>query len=55
MDGHKMDLFIFDLSFIGWWLLGIISCGIGLLWVNPYYRQAKANFYRNLAGEQFAK
>lgn len=55
MNGHKMDLFIFDLSFIGWFLLGIISCGIGLLWVVPYYRQAKANFYRNLAGDRFLK
>lgn len=55
MKGHKMDLFILDLSFIGWWLLGIISCGIGLLWVVPYYRQTKANFYRNLANDQFTK
>ena len=55
MKGHKMDLFILDLSFIGWWLLGIISCGIGLLWVMPYYRQTKANFYRNLANDQFTK
>ncbi|GAA2962079.1 DUF975 family protein [Lactobacillus kefiranofaciens subsp. kefirgranum] len=25
MNGHKMDLFVFDLSFIGWFLLGGIS------------------------------
>lgn len=55
MDGHKTDLFVLDLSFIGWYLLGIITVGIGLLWVVPYYRQTRANFYRNLAGDQFKK
>lgn len=52
MNGHKMDLFIFNLSFIGWFLLGGISV-IGMLWVVPYYQTAKANFYRELAGDQF--
>ena len=54
MHGHKMDLFVFDLSFIGWFLLGGISI-IGLLWVVPYYQTAKANFYRELASDQFLK
>lgn len=53
MDGHKAELFLLDLSFIGWGILGVISCGIGFLWITPYYRQTKANFYRNLAGDQF--
>lgn len=48
MDGHKMDLFVLDLSFIGWGLLGIITFGIGFIWIVPYYRQTKANFYRSL-------
>ena len=48
MDGHKMDLFVLDLSFIGWGLLGIITCGIGFIWITPYYRQTKTNFYRSL-------
>ncbi|WP_308555147.1 DUF975 family protein [uncultured Lactobacillus sp.] len=55
MNGHKMDLFIFDLSFIGWFILGSIPAGIGLLWVIPYYQTAKANFYRKLAGDRFLK
>lgn len=54
MNGHKMDLFVFDLSFIGWFLLGGITV-IGMLWVVPYYQTAKANFYRELAGNQFLK
>ena len=49
MDGHKLDLFIFDLSFIGWYILSLFTLGIGLLWLVPYYRAAHASYYRNLA------
>lgn len=55
MDGHKAELFVLDLSFLGWWLLSVITFGIGFLWVTPYYRQTKANFYRHLAGNQYQK
>lgn len=48
MDGHKMDLFLLWLSFIGWFILGLITLGIGLLWVIPYYTTAKVNFYESL-------
>lgn len=56
MKGHKAELFVLDLSFIGWWLLGIITLGIGFIWITPYYRQTKANFYRELTnGKTFKK
>lgn len=55
MKGHKMALFIFDLSFLGWNILAAITCGIGYLWVTPYYQTAKANFYRRIAGDKFLK
>lgn len=55
MKGHKMALFIFDLSFLGWNILAAITCGIGYLWVTPYYQTAKANFYRHIAGNKFLK
>lgn len=55
MKGHKMNLFIFDLSFLGWNILAAITCGIGYLWVTPYYQTAKANFYRRIAGDKFLK
>lgn len=55
MKGHKMDLFIFDLSFLGWNILASLTFGIGFLWVTPYYQTAKANFYRNIAGDKFLK
>ena len=48
MDGFKFKLFSLWCSFIGWFLLGIITFGIGFLWINPYYTTAKANFYQDL-------
>ena len=34
---HLMDLFMLHLSFLGWYLLSVITAGIGLLWLAPYY------------------
>jgi len=48
MDGHKGELFILGLTFIGWDFLAILSLGIGYLWLNPYKNAAYAAFYREL-------
>lgn len=48
MDGHKLELFMLDLSFIGWVILSILTCGIGLLWLVPYMNMARVNFYEDL-------
>ncbi|MCR4822876.1 MAG: DUF975 family protein [Treponema sp.] len=47
-NGHKADLFILDLSFLGWMILSVISCGIGLIWLLPYMTAAKTNAYYEL-------
>ncbi len=46
-EGHKWDLFVLDLSFIGWYLVGSI-CIVGSLWVTPYHNAAKAQFYESI-------
>ncbi|MBS6196177.1 MAG: DUF975 family protein [Clostridiales bacterium] len=51
MVGNKGRMFYLQLSFIGLSLLGILSCGLGLLWVFPYQSMTFANFYRNLGNE----
>ncbi len=51
MKGHKTELFLLDLSFIGWILLGILSCGIGFLWIASYIETARAIFYHEIKGE----
>ncbi len=48
MQGHKGELFVLDLSFIGWYIVGALCLGIGELWVAPYVEAAKAHFYQNL-------
>lgn len=54
MDGNKFRLFCLRLSFIGWMLLGILTFGIGFLWIIPYMNAATAAFYdevsRNVKG-----
>ncbi|MCR4736061.1 MAG: DUF975 family protein [Treponema sp.] len=49
--GHKFDLFILDLSFIGWNLLGMISCGVGFLWIIPYIKMTEINAYHAILKE----
>ena len=34
--GQKMNLFVLDLSFLGWYCLGFLCFGIGALFVKPY-------------------
>jgi uncharacterized membrane protein len=52
MVGFKFGLFRLYLSYIGWFLLGIITLGIAFIWVTPYFETAKANFYQNLINNQ---
>jgi len=48
MNGKKWKLVGLGLSFIGWLLLGVLTCCIGLLWVLPYMYTAYACFYQDL-------
>lgn len=49
MDGHKMDAFVLDLSFIGWGILSLFTCGIlSIFYVTPYIHASQAAFYREL-------
>ena len=51
MDGNKMKLFLLDLSFIGWAILGALCLGIGTFWVNAYIQATRAEFYRDIIKE----
>lgn len=53
--GYKADIFILQLSFIGWYLLGIVACCIGVLFVNPYYEATVAEAYGFLRKNAIAK
>ena len=52
MQGNKGRLFCLHLSFIGWALLSVLSCGIGFLWLGPYISAAEAAFYLEVSGQR---
>lgn len=46
--GYKGELFVLDLSFLGWAILASIPCGLGYLWLWPYMVMTKTNAYQYL-------
>ena len=48
MKGHKMDLFLMWLGYIGFASLSILALGIPLLWLYPYYQTVLAKFYEEV-------
>lgn len=52
MMGNKMDTFILELSFFGWLVLTIITCGLaGIFWTQPYIQATYAELYAALRDE----
>lgn len=52
MKGHKMRLFLLELSFIGWMILGLLTLGIGYLWLMPYMYTTVAAFYNDIKPQE---
>ena len=53
MNGNKWKTFVFDLSYIGWFLLGCITFGlVNVFWTSPYRQNANAALYLTLIGEK---
>ena len=57
MRGKKLDLFLLDLSFIGWWALNIVivlilpvSLPVLSIWLTPYFGLTHASYYDWLIG-----
>jgi len=48
MQGNKMRFFLLACRFIGWFIVGILTAGIGFLWIGPYYIASSAIFYEDL-------
>ena len=55
MKDRKFDLFYLILSFIGWYLLAILTFGIGFFWLVPYVQTSMASFYADVKGDYFAR
>lgn len=56
MKGQKMKCFIYDLSFIGWYLLEALTLGIlGVFYVHPYKESSDAELYRAISDSYYAQ
>lgn len=52
MNGHKTDLFVLYLTFIGWDLLCALTLNLGNLVLNPYKNAAITAFYRDITSRR---
>ena len=49
MKGQKMNAFLLDLSFLGWFLLSLITAGVvNVFWTQPYVEATDAELYKAL-------
>lgn len=54
MKGNKLRTFMFQWSFIGWFLLGCLACGVGTVFVQPYFFMSEAELYKELRNNAIA-
>lgn len=50
MAGHRMELFMLHLSFIGWALLCAVTFGLAAIWVAPYIEITQTLFFDQIYG-----
>ncbi|MFA9379783.1 MAG: DUF975 family protein [Acetanaerobacterium sp.] len=50
---EKLEIFVLDLSFLGWILLGVLACGVGVLFVSPYIEATNAELYAMLKDKAY--
>ncbi|NQG96718.1 DUF975 family protein [Streptococcus suis] len=51
MKGHRMRLFLLDLSFFFWWIGILLTFGLLAIYVMPYYWTCQALFYEDRKGQ----
>lgn len=52
MYGHRLELVMLQIRFLGWYLLCLVTLGIACFWVVPYYMTAKSKFYMDLLARE---
>jgi uncharacterized membrane protein len=48
-------MFVLDLSFLAWYLLGLLALGVGILFVMPYSNATEAELYLVLRKEALGR
>ena len=52
MKGHKWELFVLHLTFIGWIILSPFTLYLLLIWLIPYMRISQVKFYERIKSAQ---
>jgi uncharacterized membrane protein len=52
---EKLEIFVLDLSFIGWSILGVMACCIGVVFLQPYIDATDAELYQKMREKAFSK
>ena len=47
-NGRKWEIFVLELSFIGWILLSCVTCNLSMIYVMPYMQATYANYYNSI-------
>lgn len=56
MNGHKWECFVFELTFVGWQILGIFTMGLfNIFYTNPYKTAVFTRYYAKLRAESQEK
>lgn len=56
MNGNKWKVFVLDLSYFWWYLLGVFTLGVSdMVFLNPYRSATLAALYMQLRSEELAK
>ena len=50
--GYKLDLFVLDLTFIGWSLRCGLTLGILSIWITPYIQQTDLGYFEAIKAEK---
>ena len=48
MAGRKWELFLLELSFIGWHIIGILTGGLAYIYIVPYLNATRVSYSRHL-------
>jgi len=48
MNGKKMQLFMLDLGYLGWYILSLFTLGILSIWVSAWHQTARTLFFNDI-------
>lgn len=50
--GYKLDLFVLDVTFLGWSFLCVLTAGILSIWITPYIQQTDLGYFEAIKAEK---